>query len=114
MNLSVSSIDDLSSRITAAGAEHEQQPFTGPATGRQPVHTVYVPADRFSRTTPADFGAEALRLFNIHTPGAGTFGAAFDLVATGRRSFRIYLAGLGFARNSDAGSGNEEVETVAA
>ncbi|TNY34477.1 DUF6986 family protein [Thermomonospora catenispora] len=78
MNLSVSSIDDLSARVAAVNAEHDKH-FPGAATGRQPVHTVYVPADRFSRTTPADFGAEALRLFTVHTPDPGSFGAAFGI-----------------------------------
>ncbi|TYB44612.1 DUF6986 family protein [Actinomadura chibensis] len=78
MNFSVSSFDDLSARIAAVRDEHGER-FPGGAEGRQPVHTVYVPADRFSRSTPADFGAEALRLLNTHTPGAGSFGAAFGL-----------------------------------
>ncbi|GAA2407233.1 aldolase/citrate lyase family protein [Actinomadura vinacea] len=78
MNLSVPSFDDLSARIAAIRDDHAKH-FPGPATGRQPVHTVYVPADRFSRSTPADFGAEALRLLNTHTPGAGSFGTAFGL-----------------------------------
>ncbi|GLZ03584.1 aldolase [Actinomadura sp. NBRC 104412] len=78
MNFSVPSLDDLSARIAAVRDAHATR-FPGPATGRQPVHTVYVPADRFSRTTPADFGAEALRLLNTHTPGAGSFGTAFGL-----------------------------------
>jgi citrate lyase beta subunit len=78
VNLSVPSFDDLSARIAAIRDAHAAH-FPGPATGRQPVHTVYVPADRFSRTTPADFGAEALRLLNTHTPGAGSFGSAFGL-----------------------------------
>ena len=40
--------------------------------------------------------------------------AAFDLVPTGRRTFRVYLAGLGFvSRNSKAGIGNEADEEVA-
>ncbi len=39
---------------------------------------------------------------------------AFDLVPTGRRTFRVYLAGLGFvSRNSKAGIGNEADEEVA-
>jgi citrate lyase beta subunit len=80
VNVSVSSIDDLSERVLRASAAHAGH-FPGAATGRQPVHTVYVPADRFSRTTPADFGAEALRLFNNHTPGAGSFGTAFGIDA---------------------------------
>ncbi|GAA3976129.1 aldolase/citrate lyase family protein [Actinomadura viridis] len=78
MNLSVPSFDDLSARIAAVRDDHARR-FPGPATGRQPVHTVYVPADRFSRSTPADFGTEALRLLNTHTPGAGSFGSAFGL-----------------------------------
>jgi len=77
-NLSVSSYDDLSARIVAVRDEHRER-HPGGAEGRQPVHTVYVPADRFSRSTPSDFGAEALRLLNTHTPGAGSFGAAFGL-----------------------------------
>ncbi|POM24038.1 hypothetical protein BTM25_26650 [Actinomadura rubteroloni] len=78
MNLSFSAIEDLSARIESVRAEHAAR-FPGPAAGRQPVHTVYVPADRFSRSTPAEFGAEALRLLNTHTPGDGSFGGAFGL-----------------------------------
>ncbi|HEV7931646.1 MAG TPA: aldolase, partial [Actinomadura sp.] len=85
MNLSVSSIEDLSKRVLATAAEHGKH-FPGETAGRQPVHSVYVPADRFAPSTPADFGAEALRLLQNHTPGAGSFGAAFgiepDLAAT--------------------------------
>ncbi|HEX2312700.1 MAG TPA: aldolase [Thermomonospora sp.] len=96
MNLSVSSIDDLAARVTAASAEHGRRASAAPGGGRQPVHTVYVSADRFSRTTPADFGAEALRLFNNHTPGAGSFGTAFgldpDLAATVRERVAAKLA----------------------
>ncbi|WP_369649092.1 MULTISPECIES: TetR family transcriptional regulator [unclassified Variovorax] len=38
---------------------------------------------------------------------------AFDLVPTGRRTFNVYLAGLGFARNLAAGIGNEAEEVAA-
>ncbi|MCP2338363.1 DUF6986 family protein [Actinomadura rupiterrae] len=78
MNLSVPSIDDLSARVDAVRASHDET-FPGPAEGRQPVHTVYVPADRFTAGTAAEFGAEALRLLNAHAPGAGTFGSVFGL-----------------------------------
>lgn len=78
VNLSVPSITDLSEQIVAASTQHARR-FPGLPRGRQPVHTVHVPADRFSRTTAADFGAEALRLFNHHTPGDGSFGTAFGL-----------------------------------
>ena len=39
--------------------------------------------------------------------------SAFDLVPTGRRTFNVYLAGLGFARNLAAGIGNEAEEVAA-
>jgi citrate lyase beta subunit len=78
VNLSVSSIDDLSERVRAITAEHAAH-YPGADEGRQPVHTVYVPADRFSATTPADLGAEALRLLDAHAPDAAGFGEAFGL-----------------------------------
>jgi citrate lyase beta subunit len=78
VNLSVSSIDDLSARVRAITAEHGRH-YPGSDESRQPVHTVYVPADRFSATTPADLGAEALRLLAAHAPDAAAFGAVFGL-----------------------------------
>lgn len=39
---------------------------------------------------------------------------AFDLVPTGRRTFRVYLAGLGFARPQPAASVAAEAEAAAA
>ncbi|HEX6469284.1 MAG TPA: aldolase [Streptosporangiaceae bacterium] len=78
MNLSVSSIDDLSARVRAISAEHAAR-RPGPEEGRQPVHTVYVPADRFAATTPADFGADALRLLDAHAPDPASFGEVFGL-----------------------------------
>ncbi|HEU5159808.1 MAG TPA: aldolase [Streptosporangiaceae bacterium] len=78
MNLSVSSTDDLSERVLAVKAEHAAR-YPGADEGRQPVHTFYVPADRVSATTPADLGAEALRLLDAHAPDAATFGEVFGL-----------------------------------
>ncbi|GAB3672518.1 aldolase/citrate lyase family protein [Actinocorallia lasiicapitis] len=78
MNLSVTKTDDLTERLRAAGAAHARR-RPGRAEGRQPVHTVFVAADRFSRTTAPDLGTEALRLLNKHTPGDGSFGATFML-----------------------------------
>ncbi len=39
---------------------------------------------------------------------------AFELVATGRRTFRVYLAGLGFDRALPGGPVDHEAETLAA
>jgi citrate lyase beta subunit len=131
VNLSVSSIDDLSTRLQAITAEHGKY-FPGPAEGRQAVHTVYVPADRFSPATSGDFGAEALRLLNNHTPGAGSFGAAFgiepDIASTVRERVTAKLTAEpiedlridfedGYGVRSDAeedGHVDEVVEAVAA
>ena len=46
---------------------------------RQPLHTVYVPADAVSACTVEAFGAEALRLLEAHAPDPGTFATAFEI-----------------------------------
>jgi hypothetical protein len=76
VNVSVASVDDLSERVRAITAEHAER-YPGEDEGRQPVHTVYVPADRYGATTPADFGGEALRLLRAHAPDASAFGSLF-------------------------------------
>ena len=47
--------------------------------GRQPLQTLYVAADRVSRSTVADFGAEALRLIEAHAWDADAFVDAFGV-----------------------------------
>lgn len=42
--------------------------YPAPPPARQPVHTVYVPAERVAATTVADWGAEALRSLAAHGP----------------------------------------------
>jgi citrate lyase beta subunit len=42
--------------------------YPGPGVGRQPVHTVYVPADRITHDTPAQWGAAALAALAEHGP----------------------------------------------
>lgn len=58
-------------RLDAALADDDAKrardyPGTGP--GPQPVHTVYVPADRVSAKTPAEWGAVALAALDEHGP----------------------------------------------
>jgi citrate lyase beta subunit len=55
--------------------------YPGPRPGRQPVHTVYVPADRFGTGLAAGWGREALKTLEAFAPGAGEFGAAMGLPA---------------------------------
>lgn len=45
-------------------AQQARYPMAEP--GRQPVHTVYVPADRFSASTVAEWGGRALSLAEAH------------------------------------------------
>ncbi|GAA1740882.1 Citrate lyase beta subunit [Dietzia kunjamensis subsp. schimae] len=42
--------------------------FPGPPTGRQPVHTLYLPADRVHARIVSDVGAVALAAFDEHLP----------------------------------------------
>jgi citrate lyase beta subunit len=46
--------------------------YPGRAAGRQPVHTVYVPADRFTASTVTEWGAAALAAMDAHGPLPGT------------------------------------------
>jgi citrate lyase beta subunit len=46
---------------------------------RQPLQTLYVPADRVTRSTTSEFGAEALRLLEAHAPDADAFVDAFGI-----------------------------------
>lgn len=48
---------------------------------RQPLQTLYVPADRVTRSTVLEFGAEALRLIEAHAPDADAFADAFGVQA---------------------------------
>jgi citrate lyase beta subunit len=48
---------------------------------RQPLQTLYVPADRFTSGTVSEFGAEALRLLEAHAADADAFVDAFGVPA---------------------------------
>nr|WP_055503638.1 hypothetical protein [Nonomuraea pusilla] len=56
-------------------------PGEGPSDGpaRQPVHTVYVPADRFSAATLGAWRDEALALARAHLPGPGELAEVFGV-----------------------------------
>jgi citrate lyase beta subunit len=45
--------------------------YPGPTDGRQPVHTVYVPADGFRATTATEWGTAALGLLDANGPLVG-------------------------------------------
>jgi citrate lyase beta subunit len=50
--------DELDERLSAADRDLSER-FPGPAAGRQPVHTVYVPADRYDARLATTWGAAA-------------------------------------------------------
>ncbi|HEU5038225.1 MAG TPA: aldolase [Nocardioides sp.] len=56
---------ELDARLAAADADLARH-YPGQRPGRQPVHTVYVPADRFAADTVTSYGAVALDLLDEH------------------------------------------------
>lgn len=67
----------------------------GDAAGRRPVHTVYVPADRYHAEIVAEWGSAALALLDEHAPSAGdvaeVWGLAPDLAAAVHQRVRRKL-----------------------
>src|SRR5262249_30608925 len=63
-----------------AGADQAlARDYPGPRHGRQPVHTVYVPADRFAPGLAARWGRQALGVLQAWAPDPEEFGAAMGL-----------------------------------
>ena len=69
---------DLLERAAEAEAEHRRR-FPEDAATSQPLHTLYVPADRVTPTTTVGFGTEALRLLETHAPDPAAFEEAFGV-----------------------------------
>ncbi|MEV4176142.1 aldolase [Nonomuraea sp. NPDC049709] len=57
----------------------QQARYPAAEPGRQPVHTVYVPADRFSARTVAEWGDQALSLVKAHLPSPGELAEVFGV-----------------------------------
>jgi citrate lyase beta subunit len=68
---------DLIERARDVSAAHRKV-YPGDRAGRQPLHTLYVPADAFTERTTVAFGEEALALLETHAPDAVSFGEAFE------------------------------------
>ncbi|HSJ43953.1 MAG TPA: hypothetical protein VK923_04630 [Euzebyales bacterium] len=71
-------VDDLVAVVEATLDAHAARRRWGAWSGRQPVHTVYVPADRVDGGTVTAWGREAVRLLDAHAADpadlAGTVG----------------------------------------
>ncbi|MHA7270860.1 DUF6986 family protein [Arthrobacter sp. HLT1-20] len=65
LSLSTADLAHIDGSLAATDALLERN-YPGDDGSRQPVHTVYVPADKFTPTLAADWGQEALSLVNDH------------------------------------------------
>ncbi len=73
-------IRDLDGRLATADEELAAR-YPGDRGVRQPVHTVYVPADRYDEKTVPEWGRQAAAVLEEHGGGAGAFAAALGLPA---------------------------------
>lgn len=68
-------LDDQTTRrldqLLAADDARRLARYPGPSRGRQPVHTVYVPADRYHAGIAQEWGAAALAALDDHGPLVG-------------------------------------------
>jgi citrate lyase beta subunit len=68
-------------RILAGADRALATGYPGPRPGRQPVHTVYVPADALRPGLAAAWGRQAIAALAACAPGAAEFGAVMGLPA---------------------------------
>lgn len=75
--LDASALDDLVTRITQADVAHaEARP--GGVQHRQPLHTLYVPANHYTADLASRYGQVAVRLLHQHASDASDFGDIFN------------------------------------
>ncbi|SEF61320.1 Citrate lyase beta subunit [Nonomuraea solani] len=65
----------------AAAYRVQQARYPAADPAWQPVHTVYVPADRFSAGTVAEWGGQASSLVKAHLPGSDALAEVFGVPA---------------------------------
>jgi citrate lyase beta subunit len=70
--------DRVDAQMAEADARLADQ-YPGEAGGRQPVHTLYVPADRFSADAAAGWGRQALDLLDEHLAGAADLAGLLEI-----------------------------------
>ncbi|MFF0338859.1 DUF6986 family protein [Kribbella sp. NPDC004875] len=73
-------VTELDRRLAAADAALAAD-YRGDRGVRQPIHTVYVPADRYDASTVADWGALARAALDEHAGSAVEFAKVLDLPA---------------------------------
>ena len=75
MNLDVDALATRADSSLAAADAALAAAFPGAPLRRQPVHTIYVPVDRFHRDYVVEAGREALALMDAHVPDAAALQA---------------------------------------
>ncbi|WAL94027.1 DUF6986 family protein [Streptomyces sp. Je 1-369] len=70
--------DGISASLAPVDAELERR-YPGDPGTRQPVHTVYVPGERFAADSIRTWGDEALAMLDEHAPDAASFAAVLGL-----------------------------------
>ncbi|KUO07833.1 DUF6986 family protein [Streptomyces sp. DSM 15324] len=70
--------DEISASLAPVDAELARR-YPGDPGTRQPVHTVYVPADTFTADTVRSWGDRALAALDEHAPDAASFAACLGL-----------------------------------
>ncbi|MGA5413636.1 DUF6986 family protein [Streptomyces pseudogriseolus] len=70
--------EEIGAALAPVDAELERL-YPGDPGTRQPVHTVYVPGDRFTADTVREWGDQALAALDEHAPDAASFGAVLGL-----------------------------------
>ncbi|WP_149550347.1 DUF6986 family protein [Streptomyces marokkonensis] len=73
--------EEIGARLAPVDAELERR-YPGDPGTRQPVHTVYVPADVFAADTLRTWGDQALAALDEHAPDAASFAAVLGLDGT--------------------------------
>jgi citrate lyase beta subunit len=68
----------LDQRLAHADAELQRR-YPGDDGSRQPIHTVYVPADQFNAGTVTDWGNSARELLSAHAPDPLTLAGIVDI-----------------------------------
>ncbi|UYP20009.1 aldolase [Rhodococcus sp. Z13] len=66
--------DDLDERLAEVDARYTAT-YPGADGSRQPVHTVYIPADRYEAGTATQWGAQALEVLDAHIDGPADLAA---------------------------------------
>lgn len=67
-------LSDLDASLAPVDAELARR-YPGDTGGRQPVHTVYIPADQYTSTSTLEWGQQALEALDRHAPDAATLAA---------------------------------------